>query len=358
MVQDLAAKVAFDRIGRMFGDRGDQLVRDALRIKEICSNTTERSERSATVTQRPRTYDPTNHSSTSSTSSTSSSTAIHFYVSPTGSDSNDGSAANPFLSPTRARDAIRAARSNRVTAPSTAQAVVTAAVVTVLGGHYFLGTLGALQLTAEDSYTSWIGRAQINGPPAPFFSGAIELKNLSWASVGSGSKILAASLPPDPPSTSARFATLFDGHTGKRLVRARTGAGNGGFSLDPETTSGLCFKNGHGALEGCDGYIDSAGSVNSFKGTVVKHVQFNTSRGGRVKGDDVYKTYDVIFEVGAPSCMLLPCMLLLVSIHRTALTSPTSHERRRLLISRKMASPVQSATRGREAENYTIGLRT
>ena len=294
MVQQLAAKVAFDRIGQSFGARGDQLVRDALRIKDVCPNTTDNTAKVATATMAPRVGNGL------------ITAAIHYYISPNGADSNDGSSAKPFLSPTRARNAIRSARKRRaVASPSMAPAVVS-----VLGGHYFLGTLGALELSAEDSFTSWVRSGS-----APFFSGAVELANLSWAPVSSGSKILQASLPPSatpsgggdgsgrkrsyvhsPTSPTARFETLFDGRSGKRLVRARTGAGNGGRWLDPETSSGLCFKNGHGDLEGCDGYIDNAGGVGSFQGTVVKNVSFNTTRGGQVNGDDVYRAYDVIFE--------------------------------------------------------------
>ena len=126
--------------------------------------------------------------------------AIHYYISPNGADSNDGSSAKPFLSPTRARDAIRSARKIRaVASPSMAPAVVS-----VLGGHYFLGTLGALKLSAEDSFTSWVRSGS-----APFFSGAVELANLSWAPVSSGSKILQASLPPSatPSGGGTTYAT-------------------------------------------------------------------------------------------------------------------------------------------------------
>ena len=83
-------------------------------------------------------------------------------ISPDGSDTTgDGTAARPFFSPTRARDAIRSARQQvyHHQAPpvkeSSTMVPVPAATVLLRGGVYMLGALPTVQLTAADSNTQW-----------------------------------------------------------------------------------------------------------------------------------------------------------------------------------------------------------
>ena len=50
---------------------------------------------------------------------------------------------------------------------------------------------------------------------------------------------------------------------------------------------------------GCNGYVSSAGSAArypSFVGPTLRTVNFSTSRGGKVAGDDIYKMYKVAFQ--------------------------------------------------------------
>ena len=260
--RQLTTRVAHDRIGATFGARGDELVRDALRLHECPGELPPLEPREQQ--QQP--------------GATPDDSAIHFTVSPTGSDTGDGSAAHPFRSPTKARDAIRALRKQHDSPAS----------VTLLSGHYPLGQLGMLELTTEDSYTRWVSGAA-PGQPAPFLSGAVELSGLRWEP--HAGKVLKASLPRSATGP-LNFATLLDGEgEHRRLIRARTPNGN------PEETSGLCFMKGVLPSEGCDGYIPHAGGAGeTFVGKTKRSVKFNTTRGGKVAGDDIFRSYDVIFQ--------------------------------------------------------------
>jgi hypothetical protein len=68
---------------------------------------------------------------------------LNYYVSPQGSDSNSGTIASPFLTPTKAQAAVRIA-----VATKPAEAIT----VNIADGVYILNT--TLLLTAEDSGTS------------------------------------------------------------------------------------------------------------------------------------------------------------------------------------------------------------
>jgi len=109
--------------------------------------------------------------------------------------------------------------------------------------------------------------------------------------------VLVATLPSGLP----QFVTLFDegtdgwdrGGDGRRLIRARYPNG------DPEQASGLCFMGNDllPGVEGCGGFLQPAGhSGTSFVGRTVKQVVFNTTRGGQVPGDDVYREYNVLWQ--------------------------------------------------------------
>jgi hypothetical protein len=154
------------------------------------------------------------------------------HISPLGSDtSGDGSATQPFFSPTRARDAIRVIRAARSGSTSGFASSSTSATVILAGGIYHLGGLGTLQLTAQDSNTRWVA-GSTDREQQPMLSGAIALGNLSWSpfnSSGAGAgSILQADLPAQLLG-GLRFATLFDesagaapaAAAGRRLVRAR-----------------------------------------------------------------------------------------------------------------------------------------
>ena len=81
----------------------------------------------------------------------------------------------------------------------------------------------------------------------------MELAGLEWEP--HAGKVLRAALP-KTAAGPLQFATLLDGGSGRRLIRARTPNGN------PEDASGLCFM-GSALLpgEGCAAYIRSAGGA-------------------------------------------------------------------------------------------------
>lgn len=197
---------------------------------------------------------------------------------------------------------------------------------------YHLGMLGSLELTAADANTQWVATDPTG--PQPVLSGAVALGTLDWSA--HNQSILVASLPTSIP----QFSTLFDESREdvRRLIRARypngainpkkhnttlhthTPALSPSASLfvvlpdspphqtntvttngagDPEQLSGLCFLYGSriSGVEGCTGYLEPAATGNTqFSGQTLEQIAFNTTRGGQVRGDDVYKTYDVIFQ--------------------------------------------------------------
>ena len=218
---------------------------------------------------------------------------VAFVVSPTGSDiTGDGSAASPFGTPCRARDAVRAARRAAGLSPAEAPATVT-----LEPGVYHLGAPnggGPLTLGPLDSYTTWVSGS--SGDSRAWLSGTVDLAGLVWSPYRhTGDPVLVAELPPGFPSDiSALFA---DAGGGKRLIRARAP------NADPESTSGLCF-NGNGLLdgvEGCSGYFRAGSAAGGkFVGATLKRVRFNTTRGGVVPGDAIYREYDVIFQAPPP----------------------------------------------------------
>eukprot|EP01052_Picozoa_sp_SAG31_P026096 SAG31_NODE_2340_length_5920_cov_4.296561_4_plen_524_part_00 len=202
-------------------------------------------------------------------------------ISPHGDDTaGDGSSAKPFFSPGRARDAVRAARHSASSPRS--------ATVILYGGVYHLGHLPTMQLDEADSNVHWM--ADPGSSEQPVLSGAIDMGNLTWTRFSNHEHILVAALPNDTPSIS----TLFDESTRRRLIRARHPNG------DPELPSGMCFAfGGNKSLgEGCSGFIRPQGEIKDarFVGKTVKQRKFNTTRGGQVPGDDVYRAYDVIWQ--------------------------------------------------------------
>ena len=42
--------------------------------------------------------------------------------------------------------------------------------------------------------------------------------------------------------------------------------------------------------------IHVGGAGADFAGKTLKSISFNTTRGGKVPGDDIYKAYDVVFQ--------------------------------------------------------------
>ena len=294
-MRKLAATTAAKRIGAVFGAAGDAAIADALRLQDCPGRSSSRKSNKLFPTSQ-------------------SLAPITVHISPTGDDSTgDGSAAKPYRSPTRARDAIRFSRQYEYTA-------ATAATIIVHDGTYYLGAMafkGPLHLDVEDGSTAWVA-----APGAmPLFSGAVDLSALTWAPVvdpaaglrrsesssfhrdavrhiyvADVSKI-APFAPPSPlatsPPPSVSFASAFDTTTGTRLTRARTPNGNA------EVTSGLCFM-GSNLLpsEGCSSFMKKPQKIfgGKFVAKTVKTVRFNTTRGGVVPGDDIYREYHVVFQ--------------------------------------------------------------
>lgn len=61
----------------------------------------------------------------------------------------------------------------------------------------------------------------------------------------------------------------------------------------------MCFNSGNiDGVEGCSGFIKPAGTLPNvrFVGKTIKTVVFNTTRGGKVAGDDVYRQYNVAYQ--------------------------------------------------------------
>ena len=156
--------------------------------------------------------------------------AITISIAPAGSDTaGDGSAGNPFQSPVRARDAIRAVRRSRGAA--------TPATVLVAAGQYHLGDFGALVLGADDSNTAWVAT---DPGAATTFAGTSELSGLEWAPTGGDGRIFTAAL-----RKQLDFPVLFAAEeSGPMLIRSRAPNGN------PTDPTGMCFMNGKAAVEG------------------------------------------------------------------------------------------------------------
>ena len=96
--------------------------------------------------------------------------------------------------------------------------------------------------------------------------------------------------PQHKPSSSLSFASAFDTATGTRLIRARTPNGN------PEVTEGLCVLGGRAPSEGCAAFLQGATNVGQFVAPTSKTIRFNTTRGGAVAGDDIYREYHIIYQ--------------------------------------------------------------
>ena len=261
----LAVETTAARLGPYFGPRAAELVRDSVRLQECPA---EAALAASSAGGRQYSHAPI----------TSGPSRIVVHISPRGDDyRGDGSATNPFFSPTRARDAVRATR-RRSSSPEPATIILS-------GGVYHLGHLPTMQLEESDSNVYWM--AEPGTTEQPVLSGAIEI-DATWRKYTND--ILVASLPANTPSIS----TLFDESTHRRLIRARHPNG------DPELPSGMCFAYGGNASlgESCGGYITPQGELKGarFVGQTVKQIQFNTTRGGKVPGDDVYRMYDVLWQ--------------------------------------------------------------
>lgn len=276
-LRQLAIETADARLRPIFGDRAAQLVADAVRIQE-CPHHARGSRR---VRAGGRDLHVRGRALPDKGGGTDNATLV-FWISPQGSDeTGNGSASSPFFSPHRARDAIRALRQ------AGGVATVRPATVMLAGGVYHIGGLGPLVLTSADSFTTWLAA----DATMPVLSGAALLGNLTWR-VHTGSVQVT-----DVPRGMKQFMTLFDeadrADPGRRLIRARYPNG------DPEQASGLCFMGNHlvPGIEGCSGFLDPAGDLgNQFVGGTLKTVRFNTTRGGLVPGDDVYREYNVLFQ--------------------------------------------------------------
>jgi hypothetical protein len=269
-MRQLAVEATAARLGADFGPRAAELARDAVRLQECPGGTGALTLPSTTTVLHQPQPQPTPPTGAGS---------VTVHMSPSGSDSTgDGSPTRPFFSPSRARDAIRAARRG--------QAHRQPASVVLAGGVYHLGALATTQLTAEDSDTQWRAASS----QQPILSGAVALAGLNWTT--HNGSILVATLPPSLGVPPGGFMTLFDERTRQRLVRARHPNG------DPEHVSGMCFYNGNTTLgESCAGFIKPKQTgPTKFIGKVVKRVAFNTSRGGKIPGDDVYKDYNMVWQ--------------------------------------------------------------
>ena len=227
----------------------------------------------------------------------------------------DGSAARPFASPLRARDAARKRPAGT-------------AVVVLRGGTYHLGSLqrGApllLDDAARDSHTTWMADPVAAPGRPPVLSGSVALGSLRWSPAPSASRAPAGALVANvsallPPG----FAVLLRagagaGGTAGRLVRARVPNGS------PVEISGLCFMGGALPNEGCAAYFKAAGGAGAFNASVLSKTNFAVPKGGLVAGDALYSNYSV--EVQAPprfAAGVLPPSL--AGALRNA-TCPTSH---------------------------------
>jgi hypothetical protein len=132
-MRQLAVETAADKLHASFGPRASKLVSDAVRLHECLNSTAlmhHASERSRTpvgpavrepdaaerASKHHHTHAQPRHTRITDIAPDDAATAaatsvFEVTISPTGSDTTgDGSRSNPFLSPGRARDAIRAAR--------------------------------------------------------------------------------------------------------------------------------------------------------------------------------------------------------------------------------------------------------
>lgn len=154
----------------------------------------------------------------------------------------------------------------------------------VLGpGVYPLGDLGRLVLTSEDSSTAWI---------APYgeaaLIGVVTLRDLNW-NIFSESIWSAKIQQPLPSGTT--ITGLFTSDN-RMLIRSRHPIG------DPTQMNGLCFLGGNLREESCNAYMKPDGTApnTQFIGKTIRQITFNTTRGGSVAGDNIYRMYDILFQ--------------------------------------------------------------
>ena len=206
--------------------------------------------------------------------------AATFYVAVDGSDSNAGTLAAPFKTVTRARDAMRATQ------------CASGGCVTLLRGGVYDLSMGALQLNASDSYTSY---ASYPGERA-VLSGAKSLAGVTWTPVNGG-PILVANVAPLLRGADPRFESWLRGEAspdvaappttinslfvnGIRQVRARYPNGN------PHDGSGICFSASQRPGEGCSpahGYsncINGDGGAHQQAPGAVAHISGITPNRG------------------------------------------------------------------------------
>ena len=217
------------RLGGVFGRRVVDLTSDALRIvaecPEIAADVARSGAAADSAAKAAKAAKATAHPVGNVDGD-----AVTISIAPAGSDTvGDGSAGNPFQSPVRARDAIRAVRR--------ARGAATPATVRIAAGQYHLGDLGALVLGADDSNTAWVAA---DPGAATTFAGTSELSGLEWAPTGGAGRIFTAAL-----RKQLDFSVLFAAEgSGPMLVRSRAPNGN------PTDPTGMCFMNGQAAVEG------------------------------------------------------------------------------------------------------------
>ena len=145
--------------------------------------------------------------------------ALTVFVSPTGSDgAHGGTAAAPFATLTRARDAVRQQRKKKQGAAGPAR-------VELACGRYDLASQGRLELTAEDSNVTWAAAAP-EGSAAeaacwPTLSGGVLVDAAAWKPAGSPGLWVASLAGPAAhliPANTTRL--LVDGRPRERV---RTG---------------------------------------------------------------------------------------------------------------------------------------
>ena len=259
-----------------------QAVKDSLNVGYLCANETERLQMRAALHDVYERLDAEalRHGRARERALAVSEGAVTtFYVSTTGSDANNGlSIGSPFLTLGRAATAARAI-SPRAPGDVT---------VFIRSGTYYLGALGPLLLSENDSNVTWA--AYPADAPAPvIISGGVSLPAaLPWANVSAGMGSVpgilvapvGAYLPPDErvahwraSPASARWAagassglrappspliaSLFI--NGTRQVRARFPNGN------PQDLTGLCFSATQRPGEGCTGWSSCATGSTAYQ---------------------------------------------------------------------------------------------
>eukprot|EP00117_Sycon_ciliatum_P027518 scpid47591/ scgid22337/ Uncharacterized protein ywoF len=170
--------------------------------------------------------------------------ALALFVSPTGDDANPGTAEKPFRTLAQARDAIRFHKRQLTNASQWAGATVNLAA-----GKYHMAH--PLHLSSEDSGTE-SGPITYQGADngEVILSGG-EALTLDWQKAASfGDNVYMAKVP-----EGSHFTSLFV--NGVRQIRARFPNG------DPQHMSGLCYSRTQEADEGCPGYAQATGGLQS-----------------------------------------------------------------------------------------------